>query len=244
MGQESAEVYALDVCVGSPLSVAEPEGEWVGAWLLRLGVHIHAARGGEATQAARALQCRKYEQRGYHWATSALETHLMTLTAQREAEVLGTLSVRFDGPSGLAADACFADEMRQLRASGDSLCEFTRLALDIDHTAQRVLACLFHVAYLYAYRLREAQRLVVEVNPRHVGFYRRMLGFEVCGEARLNPQVAAPAVLMSLNFSHAQQQIARYGGQPGLGPVARSLYPYGYSPFEEEGLLKSIFFSS
>ena len=38
--------------------------------------------------------------------------------------------------------------------------------------------------------------VVIEVNPRHVRYYERMLGFEVIGPERMNPRVEAPAVLL------------------------------------------------
>lgn len=203
-----------------------------------------------ASQRLQALELvgRKYAARGYAIAAKAgqaagrdgQEADLLTLTAAREGTVLGTLSVRFDGSEGLAADQVFKTEMRQLRAGGRRLCEFTQLAMDIDEASKRVLACLFHMAYLQAYRLRGAELLVVEVNPRHVGYYQRMLGFRICSEERMNPRVKAPAVLMCLDFQYAQQQVLRYGGQPHLGSVARSLYPFGYSPAEEAVLLEEL----
>ncbi len=210
---------------------------------------ISAAMSASQRLQARELVGRKYAARGYAFAAKAgqaaaardgQEADLLTLTAAREGAVLGTLSVRFDGSQGLAADQIFKTEMRQLRAGGRRLCEFTQLAMDIDEASKRVLACLFHMAYLQAYRQRGAELLVVEVNPRHVGYYQRMLGFRVCSEERMNPRVNAPAVLMCLDFHHAQQQILRYGGQPHLGPVARSLYPFGYSAAEEAVLLEEM----
>ena len=211
---------------------------------------ISAAMSASQRLQARELVGRKYAARGYAIAAKAgqaaaagregQEADLLTLTAAREGAVLGTLSVRFDSSEGLAADQVFKTEMRQLRAGGRRLCEFTQLAMDIDEASKRVLACLFHMAYLQAFRLRGAELLVVEVNPRHVGYYQRMLGFRICSEERMNPRVKAPAVLMCLDFQYAQQQVLRYGGQPHLGPVARSLYPFGYSPAEEAVLLEEM----
>jgi hypothetical protein len=75
--------------------------------------------------------------------------------------------------------------------------------------------------------------LLIEVNPRHEGFYRRMLGFELFGAMRGDPRIGAPAVLLRLNLEHAQSEIARLGGNPDLASVTRSLYPYAFASREE-----------
>jgi hypothetical protein len=87
---------------------------------------------------------------------------------------------------------------------------------------------------MYAYRLNHADDIVIEVNPRHVAYYKRMLGFTQAGAQRMCERVSAPAVLLHLPCSYAAEQIARHGGhQTSEG---RSLYPYFFSTKEEEGL--------
>jgi len=103
--------------------------------------------------------------------------------------------------------------------------------------SRRVLASLFHVAYIYAHRIRGVDQLMIEVNPRHVRYYERMLGFKVSGPQRLNRRVSAPAVLMSLDFRHAHEQINRLGGKPELADMNRSLYPLFFSVPEEAGIV-------
>jgi hypothetical protein len=100
-----------------------------------------------------------------------------------------------------------------------------------------VLASLFHVAYIYAHRVNRFEDLLIEVNPRHVRYYERMLGFVVKGPERMNPRVDAPAVLMALDFSHAHAQIQKFGGRQHLADSERSLYPYFFSPAEEAGIV-------
>lgn len=205
-------------------------------------VQIKAAQCSRDRQLAFALVGRRYESRGYKLSTpsAAPVSDMITLTAQRGDEVVGTLSVRFDGDEGLASDEVFGDVLAQLRESGHQLCEFTRFAIDGDESARRVQLSLFHSAYVVAYRLRSAKTLLVEVNPRHVGFYRRMLGFKVVGTERMNPRVGAPAVLMMLDLAWTQQQLLRYGGQPGLARVARNLFPCFDSPLQEQHMLAAL----
>lgn len=205
-------------------------------------VQIKAAQCNRDRQLAHALVGRRYRSRGYMVSTpsSAPASDVITLTAQCGDKVVGTLSVRFDGEQGLAADEVFGDELAQLREAGHQLCEFTRFAIDGDESARRVQVSLFHNAYIVAYRLCAARTLVVEVNPRHVAFYRRMLGFKVVGTERMNTRVGAPAVLMTLDLAWTQQQVLRYGGQPGLARVARNLYAYFESPLQEPHMLAAL----
>lgn len=182
---------------------------------------------------------RMYATRGYR--TSPLPgrpqpTRITLLACEHEA-VIGTISVGFDSPAGLHVDDPFGCETRRLREQGRRMCEFTTLAMDSVVRSKRVLASLFHVAYIFAHRMMDYDCLLIEVNPRHVRFYERMLGFRVIGTQRLNRRVNAPAVLLCLDFAHAQSEIERVGGQPELAHDGRSLYPYFFSVEDEAGIV-------
>ncbi|MDN3920789.1 N-acyl amino acid synthase FeeM domain-containing protein [Roseateles violae] len=192
---------------------------------------------------AQRLVARRYAGRGY--ATTQLSAYsedALTVCSAFEGErTVGTIAVRFASERGLAADAIFSEELSRLRASGLTICEFGRLAVDEDAADNKhVLARLFHLAYLHAHRLAGCELLVIEVNPRHVAFYRRMLGFQLLSEARLNPRVNAPAVLLSLDLHHAREEIARLGGTAERGVPTRSLYPYFYGAEEEAAMLAKL----
>lgn len=210
---------------------------------LAQGLLIRAADNPHFKRAARALVGHRYAQRGYlsnACANEGEQQHLLTLSAMADQRTVGTLGIRFDSQSGLNADSFFATELGALRARGLDLCEFTQLALDVDVPSKKVLAALFHTAYIHAHYLQGAQMLVIEVNPRHVAYYRRMLGFKVCGEARLNTRVQAPAVLLCLDFSFVESQVQRFGGQPAMASVARTLYPFSFSPSEEGKMVAEL----
>ena len=156
-------------------------------------------------------------------------------------KIVGTLSVRFDGKDGLHADLLFKQELDDWRAVGVSLCEFGGLAVDKhSHNAKRVLAQIFHLGYLHAHRRARCERLVIEVNPRHVGFYRRCLGLMPYTAARHNPRVDAPAVLMSIDFATIREQIALWGGHPDSLASARSLYPLAWDAATEAMMLARL----
>ncbi len=185
---------------------------------------------------------RMYAARGYlssPLAAQQLPTRI-TLVASAAGDTIGTITIGFDSTAGLNADDPFIAETTVLRAEGRNLCEFTKLAIDSLVRSKRVLACLFHVAYIYAHRVMHFDDLLIEVNPRHRRYYERMLGFEVQGQQRSNPRVNAPAILLCLNFDHAHAQIALYGGKPELGDNRRSLYPYFFSGTEETSIIERL----
>jgi hypothetical protein len=185
---------------------------------------------------------RMYATRGYFSSplgAQQLPTRI-TLIASTAGYTIGTITIGFDSPAGLNADDPFITETTLLREAGRNLCEFTKLAIDSLVRSKRVLACLFHVAYIYAHRMMHFDDLLIEVNPRHRRYYERMLGFEVKGGQRINPRVNAPAVLLCLNFDHARAQIALFGGRPEIGDDLRSLYPYFFSSTEEASIIDRL----
>ena len=192
---------------------------------------------------AARLVTRCYADRGYINSLLSIqhEDAMTVCSAFQGGRTVGTIGVRFESARGLNADVVFEPELTELRAGGLTLCEFSRLAVDHDARDNKaVLARLFHLAYLHAHRLAGCELLVIEVNPRHVAFYRRMLGFKVCSEARLNPRVNAMAVLMSLDLAWGSEQVARFGGRPELLSTTRTLYPHFYSPADEAAMLAKL----
>lgn len=189
--------------------------------------------------AANSLLQERYAWRGYHAVSLPTDqtTNRITLSASEGDETIGTITVALDGTEGLSAEDAFPDVIARLRADGNRVCEFTKLAIDPDSGSKRVLAALFHVAYIVAHVLRQYDVLVMEVNPRHVRYYQRMLGARVVGEQRLNRFVNAPAVLLSIPFEYIREQIRLHGGQGEHAVDERSLYPFAFSQREETGIV-------
>jgi hypothetical protein len=116
--------------------------------------------------------------------------------------------------------------------------EFTRLAIESEFGSKELLGALFHVGYLFAAELGGATDIFIEVNPRHVAFYRRMLNFAQAGECKNCPRVDAPAVLLHLDVAYVREQVKRCAGtQP---EHSRSLYPYFCGPQEECQVIRRI----
>ncbi len=207
---------------------------------------IRLAHHGQRTahQAAGDLLARRYAWRGYRSVSLPRDQTgwRTTLTAHGEADApIGTLTLELDGgPEGLSAAAAFGPEVAALRARGLRLAEFTRLAVETTPHSQRVLAGLFHVGYIVAHRLRGCDTLLLEVHPRHVRFYERMLGCQVIAPVRQHPGVQAPAVLLSAPFAYIRAQLAAHGGSAEQAGSARSLYPFAFPAHDEAGILARL----
>lgn len=167
--------------------------------------HLSLAKSADDLRAATELVQRQYAARGYfadteHAASRSMnEPRLEVIVARRHGATVGTMSVGIDSPTGLYADEINRDFVDRLRAGGQRLGEVVRLAVSHqpDTDSRKTLAALFNAAH----GVTVAQRLdalLIEVHPRHAGFYRRALCFEVAGEARLCPRVNAPSVLLKM----------------------------------------------
>ena len=148
--------------------------------------------------------------------------------------------MRLDSPQGLSADELYKAEVHNVRSKTTRICEFTRLAIDSRAGSKWVLAGLFHTAYLFAHRVSACDVGIIEVNPRHVVFYERALMFERIGPERLSQRVKAPAVLLYVRFQTIADGLAKYARKPELVNTTRSLFPYGFSAKDEEGILSRL----
>jgi hypothetical protein len=221
-------VEELDGSKGDP-------GQLPGAFKIRLAKSRHLG------EDAGTLVERGYTRRGYEtYGTSDTDPNLYTFVAYDEGKLTGTVSIRIDSERGLSADDLYREEIDDLRQAGCKICEFTRLAVDVKAVSKPVLAGLFHTAYLFAAKIRDCSFAVIEVNPRHVSFYRHALRFEPIGPERMNRRVNAPAVLLCVAFDTIAKGLAKYAGKPDQPSASRSLFLYGFPGKEEAGVLKRL----
>jgi hypothetical protein len=177
---------------------------------------------------------RRYAWRGYSVGEHAARAPSRITIAAHDADgIVGTVTVGLDTEDGLFIDGLYADEANKLRSEGRKIAEVTKLAVDNNSHSKPLLAALFHIAYICARRIHGCTDMLIEVNPRHVAFYRRMLGFERFGEMRADPRVGAPALLLRMCLERGQREIERLAGKIQLAAESRSLYPYFFAPREE-----------
>jgi hypothetical protein len=183
-----------------------------------------------------------YAWRGYagpHQLTD--DPNRITLTASDQGQVVGTLTLGLDSPTGILADEIFKKEVDTVRNNpGARVCEITKLAFDSGGSKAQ-MASLFHLSVIYARDLHHCTHIFIEINPRHRRFYEAMLGFKRLGELKSNPRVDAPAYLLVVELAYVSAQIEKYGGQGlALAMSARSFYPLFYAPCEEHRILQRL----
>lgn len=180
---------------------------------------------------------RMYSWRGYDTESATVFSHddrQITFEASSKHEPFGTLTLGIDSEKGLLADELYEEEINAFRLKNKKVCEVSKLAIDSKYGSKEVLASLFHLAYIYARTIHKASDAFIEVNPRHAGFYKRMLGFQPIGETRTCQRVGAPAVLLHLELDYMDAQISSLAGLRQLKD--KSLYPYFFPQHKEEGL--------
>jgi hypothetical protein len=178
-------------------------------------VDISAARTAEDLQLAADLVRHQYAARGYFADTEHPDQDMRhqsrrasTVLARDGRHVVGTLTVVIDSAGGLLADEINGDVVESMRNAGLRLSEVVRLAVSHqrDTDSRSVLAALFNAAHGLCVANR-VDELLIEVNPRHVGFYRRALCFEVAGEEKICRRVSAPAVLLRMRLGDLTRKI-------------------------------------
>lgn len=198
--------------------------------------NVRLASSAGRQDAAGVLVRRMYAWRGYALDPAARQDGArVTFYAETDGELVGTMSLALDLHGRLPADENFGDLLAPLRVAGRRLCEPSRLAID-KGMSKRVFAALIHISYLYAHRLRGFSDYIIEVNPRHVAFYQRMLGFAVFGSERDCSRVGAPAVLLRLPLDVMGERIRRWSGSFEAAGAERSFYPYFFPLREEAGI--------
>lgn len=180
----------------------------------------------QRNDAATLIQ-RLYASRGYRTETVELllhKSHRITLVALRPPHLLATLTLQFDSYEGLLADALYEKEIDGFRKRGRKVCELCAFAVDPQYSSRELLASLFQTAYICGRSIHHVADTVIEVNPRHAAFYKRMLWFREIGPTRICPRVNAPAVLLHLDLDYLDMQIQNHSSF--LKSEEKSLYPH------------------
>jgi len=202
--------------------------------------HITVASDPARRHTASSLLQRRYSWRGYSVDPLPADAgDRITLSACSDDSTIATITASLDGDEGLYVGRLYPDEVNALRNEGRKLCEFTKLAVDDSVRSQTVLGAIFHVACIYVIDLHRCSDVLIEVNPRHVRFYERMLGFTRIAEERLDPQVNAPAVLLRLDLEHCAGEIARLGGLR-RSVRERSFYPFFFDRHEAANIFRRL----
>lgn len=219
-----------DLCVSQEAGL--PEAQRVE----RETFKIRLASDDERVNSASLLVQKMYATRGYPANPLKRGAMRFGLMAYQNEKVVGTVTLNLDSEEGLLGDQLYKEEIDAMRREGKKICELTKLAIDRSAQSKYVFAGLLHIAYIYSGMIYKYTDLVLEVVPRHVDYYVRMLGCEPFGPEQLNPRVNAPVRMLRLNGDYVADMIRRYGGQ-GKKADTRTLYAYFFSQEEAEGIM-------
>ena len=171
---------------------------------------------------ARALVKKRYDRVGYvmpeedgaPFPDAARACHYPTIIARSSIGTVGSVTMGVDSPAGLLTDRSNKREVDAIRAEGGRSCELVRLALDDAADTKAVLASLFQCIYTLCWRIYDVTDVLIEVIPRHVPFYRRVLGFTQAAEERLCARIGGvPVVLMRLNRGDLEKRLYAFRGE-------------------------------
>lgn len=168
-------------------------------------LQVGVAKSAEQLEAADKLIRKRYAWRGYGLESFKCDSppehdpnlrDSITFFATERASLIGTITLRLDGPNGLRADATHGDILEYARGDGRRLGELTRLAVADGVDSRLVLSSMFGLVFSVGRWVHNVTDIFIEVNPRHVAFYARALGFAIVGDARFCERVGAPSILL------------------------------------------------
>lgn len=214
------------------------------------GFTIHVAADFALRSRAYRLAYSMYLKKGYVsqredgllFAPYDLSSDTFTLLAvDADGRDAGTVTLVFDRGKALPCAEVFGDEVTTLKRAGHRMAEVTRLAICDDYRlSKELLVALFDAIYIYARRVKRCTDFIIEVNPRHVNYYRRLLFFEPLGEEKACPRVnGAPAILLKLDLGLAAASVQEMSGT-APSRRARCLYPYFVSYDDEPRIARQF----
>jgi hypothetical protein len=168
---------------------------------------------------ARALVRKRYARQGYEGAAqdgapfpdAVRAAYYPTIVARSGAATVGTVIMGVDSSAGLLIDEENKREADVIRAEGGRVCELVKLALEDSADTKVVLCSLLQCIYTLCWRVYDVTDVLVEVIPRHVPFYRRVLGFvQASDEKRCTRVGGVPVVLLRLARDDLEHRLSAF----------------------------------
>lgn len=150
-------------------------------------------------------------------------------------KLVGSVTLVFEGTTILPSNNLYKNELNALRKKGSKLAELSRLVVDRNHrNCKEVLVLMFNYLAIYIKDVKQYDGLVIQVNPRHVQYYKSLLSFEELGGEKACPIVQnAPAILLHLSIDRYNKEKSKHITQTD-SHKERSLYPYFLKPEQEQ----------
>lgn len=201
----------------------------------------------EEREAVFRLGYQVYLEKGYikenpsEWMVQSYDSNSETailIVQDTQKNIVGSVTLVFDGSSRLPAEKIYSDELKILRNQKEKVAEISRLVIDPQYrNSKEILVLLFNYLYIYSYYVKGYSCLAIEVNPRHTAYYQALLHFRPMGTEKPCPTVqSAPAILMYVPLKHGQEEVLRLSKITEPEKNNRSLYNYFVKP-EQESLV-------
>lgn len=121
------------------------------------------------------------------------------LAKNKQGQAIATVTLVFNRYSNLPCSNLFSCSRTNKNSA-----EITRLAISENHKSNfKLLAELMTWAFIYAEQIEKTHQFLIEVNPKHQSFYKRVFNFsQLHSSDKPCPRVSgAPAVLLGIDFA-------------------------------------------
>ena len=164
---------------------------------------------------------------------------MVVMVKNETQDVVGTLTIVLDGAQGLPCDELFSSELTRMRENGSKASEVVRLAIADEYkNSKEILSGMFNLVCNYTKNVAGCTDLLIEVNPRHVMYYQRLLLFKIISDQKECKRVeGAPALLLCLNRTDLFDY---YENKNQEKSFLKSLHPHLSKGEEEINLAKMI----
>lgn len=161
---------------------------------------------------------------------------LILMVKDSNNKIIASVSLVFDGLSKLPAEKIYSDELKVLKRKNEKIAEISRLVIDPNYrNSKEILVLLFNYLYIYTDYIKQYTCLAIEVNPKHIAYYKALLNFKEIGSEKLCPIVqSAPAILLYLSLSEGKKEVSRILNLPDKDQKSRSLFKYFIAPEQEK----------
>lgn len=161
---------------------------------------------------------------------------VILMVQDNKKTLAGSLTLVFNEDGELPVEKIYKEEIKKLNIFPKKIVEISRLVVNHKHrNAPEVLRLLINYLMIYSYHVKNYTSLAIQVNPRHVLYYKSLLEFDEIGGVKLCPSVQnAPAVLLYLPLSRYQAEIHKYASNSKQIKKGRSMYQYFLNPAQEK----------
>ena len=147
---------------------------------------------------------------GLRFSLRDLLPETMTFVARSEKELVGTVSIISNSVAGLPSKAIFKRKVEKLELGGKIIAEGTRFACIDEYNSKGLNSTAFSLLKWFFQwgQVRKVHDLILVINPKHLVFWKKILGFEVLAERKGYAYAnGAPGILMRCDVAKANKDL-------------------------------------